>query len=295
MAASLTLHNEERNKNIGLFVTAIVHLLLTLLCFINYFHWQSPPPDPIGGIEIAFGDPDDGGDGEIAESQEEILVDESSSPSENARDNTSSATSKETETKVSSKNNEVADTKSKVLDIEAEVTAAEKKAKSKRAEDALAKQKADEIALEEKRKQEANARKEAEYNEKKKKFSDLLGKGTGSNNTNNNQGDPEGDPDSKVLDKMSKGTGVVGEGLDSRSVVSAPSINENSQKTGKVAVAICINGAGKVISASYTQKGSTTTDAYLVGVAEKAAKKYSFTPSKTEEQCGVIVIEFKVQ
>lgn len=295
MDTSLSLRGEDKNKNIGLIVTAIVHLLLTLFCFFYYFSQKAPVPSPLSGIEIIFGDPEEGGDGEQAQSNEELIVDETATPNKDAIDDNSAATTKETESKSSSKEKEQADTKSKVLLEESIVSAVEKQANKKAAEDAIAKQKADEIAKAEKSKRDAEAKKEAEYNEKKKMFSDLLGKGTGTGNTNNNQGDPDGNPDADVLDKMSKGTGVVGEGLVSRSVVSAPAINENSQKTGKVAVDICINQDGKVLSANYTQKGSTTTDANLVKVAEKAAKKYTFTPSITTKQCGVIVIEFKLK
>ena len=49
--------------------------------------------------------------------------------------------------------------------------------------------------------------------------------------------------------------------------------------------------------AKYQQKGSTTTDASLIAVAEQSALKAKFTddPSADEEQFGTITFNFKVQ
>jgi outer membrane biosynthesis protein TonB len=109
-------------------------------------------------------------------------------------------------------------------------------------------------------------------------------------------GDPLGEPDAAILEGISRGKGKAGGGLDERGVLYEPEIIEHSQKSGKVVVKVCVDNTGKVISAKYTQKGSTTTDRDLVEIAEISAMKYRFTPSTNfEEQCGSITINFLVQ
>ena len=76
---------------------------------------------------------------------------------------------------------------------------------------------------------------------------------------------------------------------------SKPVIIDNSQTTGIVVVDICINAAGKVISAKYTQKGSTSNDKELIEVAEKGVLKYRFSASNVFKQCGSVIIDFKLK
>lgn len=140
------------------------------------------------------------------------------------------------------------------------------------------------------------ARKEAELAEKKAQFGDFLGgEGKGENNTSGNQGDPAGDPNADILTGISKGAGSVGEGLGDRGVLSTPTIQEHSQKTGTVVVRVCIDPSGNVLTARFTQNGSTTTDSELVEAALEGAKKYKFTQAEIEEQCGNVSIDFRVR
>jgi TonB family protein len=88
---------------------------------------------------------------------------------------------------------------------------------------------------------------------------------------------------------------MVGGGLGNRGVKYEPTISDNSQKTGKVVVNVCVDKSGKVISAEYTQKGSTTTDSDLRALAERSARKFVFSESTIEKQCGTITIDFKVR
>ncbi|HAQ38729.1 MAG TPA: hypothetical protein DCX89_07055 [Saprospirales bacterium] len=110
-----------------------------------------------------------------------------------------------------------------------------------------------------------------------------------------NQGDPLGSPGADALRGISKGEGKVGGGLEGRGVMYKPEIIEHSQKSGKVVVQVCIDSKGKVISAKFTQKGSTTTDADLVETAEFAATRYVFAPGEFEKECGTISIQFIVR
>ena len=142
---------------------------------------------------------------------------------------------------------------------------------------------------------EEEANKKAEYEAKKSKYGSLLSGGNGNNDNSGNQGDPDGDPNSKALENLATGSGSIGEGLSDRAVEYKPVIIDNSQTTGTVVVDICINTAGKVISAKYTQKGSTSNDKELIEVAEKGVLKYRFSASNAAKQCGIVVIDFKLK
>jgi hypothetical protein len=125
-------------------------------------------------------------------------------------------------------------------------------------------------------------------------FSNLFKSSSGST-SDMNQGDPLGSPGAEALRGISKGEGKVGGGLEGRGVMYKPEIIEHSQKSGKVVVQVCVDSKGKVVSARYTQRGSTTTDADLVEAAEFAATKYIFSPGDFEKECGTIAIQFIVR
>ena len=121
--------------------------------------------------------------------------------------------------------------------------------------------------------------------------------GTGKGNTRKpgNQGDPNGNPDSDNLSGIRRGSGRVGGNLSGRKVLSQPMISDDSQETGNVVVKVCVDKTGHVVSAIYTQNGSTTSDPNLKAKAIAAAKKFKFDQGELEEQCGTITIEFKVR
>ena len=125
-------------------------------------------------------------------------------------------------------------------------------------------------------------------------FTDAFG-GSGDGNSNSSQGDPKGDPEGSPLEGLISGKGNVGIGLADRGVLYEPEINENSQRVGRIVVRVCVNAQGKVTEASYTQKGSTSTDLSLIKVAEEASRKYVFSSSNLEKQCGNISIDFKLE
>ncbi len=167
---------------------------------------------------------------------------------------------------------------------EAERKAAEAKAKA----EAEAKQKAAEEA-----KRKAEAELAAKKAAARSKFNNLAKSANG--NGAPSKGDPSGHPDATALEGITKGKGKAGNGLGSRGLLFAPVISDSSQQTGRVVVNICVNAQGKVISADFTQKGSTTTDSHLISLAVSNAKKYKFSESSTAEQCGDITIDFKLK
>lgn len=87
-----------------------------------------------------------------------------------------------------------------------------------------------------------------------------------------------------------------GEGIFGRKVIFRPDIKDMTQKNGRIVVKICVNREGRVMNATYTQRGSTITDSELVQLAERSAKKYKFNKDYTapNKQCGKITFIFKL-
>ena len=159
---------------------------------------------------------------------------------------------------------------------------------AKRAAEAEAKRKAEEAAA-----------KAAAAAEAKKKYSGAFGggdgEGKGNTGTAGNQGDPNGDPNSDILTGISVGKGRVGGGLSDRGVRGAPDVTDRSQKTGVVVLYICVNSAGGVESAKYQLGGSTTQDPELIKKSLSNAKRWKFSESSADKQCGTIRYDFKVK
>lgn len=130
------------------------------------------------------------------------------------------------------------------------------------------------------------------------------GSGEGNTKPGGNQGAQWGTPGG---DKNGTGTGTSGTGpgsgdgmsydLKGRTWRQKPLVFDNSQKTGKVVVGIKVDKGGNVVYAKYQQKGSTTTDALLIQLAEQGALKAKFSadPGAEDEQFGTITFIFSVQ
>lgn len=160
----------------------------------------------------------------------------------------------------------------------------------KKKEAAEAKRRADAAAA-------ARAAKEAEADRLKE---EIRGEFNGSDNEAGDtekpghQGDPNGDPNAGDLEGISTGSGMVGGGLGNRGG-NGPGISDKSQAIGRIVVKVCVNSEGRVISAKYTQSGSTTSNSQLRRIAEKNAKKWRFKRAELDSQCGTITYEFKIK
>ncbi|MCC6279845.1 MAG: hypothetical protein IT262_04545, partial [Saprospiraceae bacterium] len=90
-----------------------------------------------------------------------------------------------------------------------------------------------------------------------------------------------------------EGTDVsVGGGLAGRAVVRRRKISASPEKQGKVVIEVCVDNNGKVVSADYTPRGSTTSDSELRALAVSAARAYTFAPSANAKECGRITFSF---
>ncbi|TAK40203.1 MAG: hypothetical protein EPO28_10435 [Saprospiraceae bacterium] len=290
---------EEQNRRKGFIFSVVFHTALIILAALYGFSYQSPPPEP-GGILVNLGIPDVGqGDenapqSEVAPSEapEEVPVEETPPPPSPTK-----ATVKPTPAP-----------KKEVVKTEDPEAAALKKQKeeARRQQELEAKREAEaerqRVATETEAKQKAEAerqRKAAEAQALKDKIAGGLsgsGKGKGNTGKPGNQGDPNGDPNSNVLEGISTGSGVVGGGLGGRGIwKQGPSIKDNSQEQGTVFLDVCVDADGNVISAEYTQKGSTTNNSRLKQLAIQNAKAWKFLKGGLDKQCGTIRYDFKLK
>jgi periplasmic protein TonB len=266
---------QKKNERTGWMISVIVHLLLLMLFFSRILIDNNPPVEE-GGITIALGIPDAG-------MTEDVSLESTNTPS-------SAAPPPSPEPEVTANSNTSVD--------DSPVLAANKKPKPKQAETppSSIKTNADAEAKKRKQQEEAATKEKAAADAKKKQFSDLLKKSNpGNNNNSGSQGQANGDPNASNLDGIAKGSGRIGGGLSGRGVVYEPQFVDRSQKTGKVNLSICVDATGKVSKAEFTQKGSTTSDPYLIDLARRTSLKYKFTASEITSQCGTVSVDFKVQ
>lgn len=290
---TITTPQEENDKKRGMRTSIFVHIGLILLALLPLTRYEDPPPGQ-EGIMVNLGIPDVGqGDENSAEAppqQEEAEVEEDQ-PQEEPQEEVEKSDPVpdpepvekdvvETEDKEA-----IALKKKKEREARKERERKEAEAKKKAAEEAAAKAKAE-------------ADKKAQ--EDAKKFGDGLGlgglgKGKGNTGKDGNQGDPGGDPNSDILTGVSTGSGTVGGGLGSRGRVKSPKVQENSQASGTVVLNVCVDSNGNVISATYTQRGSTTGNSQLKSAAIRNAKSWKFSKGGPDKQCGTITYKFKVK
>ena len=110
------------------------------------------------------------------------------------------------------------------------------------------------------------------------------------------QGKPGGDPNSKNYEGGGRGnSGVaISRGLQGRHFTSLPSFEDEFNENAKVAVNIRVDETGKVISAVYEPRGSTTSDATLKSIANRKAMQIKFNAGE-EETSGTIIFNFKLK
>ncbi len=280
--------NPENDKQRGLLLSLVLHILLFLLALMPYFS-SVKVQKSLPGIMIAFGEPESGASendpttDDISNTNEVNPSGESSSEDKKNAKSIVKDAKKESETKSEKSSIEV-DPVEDIAEVSVNKTTDD-------VDDETSKQAAKQIK--EKAAQEEKDR-QAKYEASKSQFEKLFGSGKGDNHKSGKQGDPEGNPNSDALEGIAKGSLRVSGGLSDRGVLYEPEVQDQSQKYGKVKIKVCVDASGKVIETKYTQRGSTTTDADLINIAKKAASEYRFTPSENEIQCGVITFDFKL-
>ncbi len=313
--ATVITHQEEQDKKKGVATSVMIHIALLVLALLPLISFPDPPPGQ-SGIVVALGEPDRGQGDELPSPPPAEAVEEEAPAEVEEVEEPEPEPVKEVKPKPqpeeSKKVNVDKNSKELALKKAKEKKAREEKLKKQRAEDAKKKAEDDakkKIEAEKKRKAAAAAKKKAEAEAARKaeqarkdaeakKLKDGIagafnsGGGQGNNGTSGSQGDPNGDPSSKVLDGISTGTGKIGGGLENRGG-KGPALRDKSQETGRIVVKVCVDGNGRVTSAKYTQRGSTSSSRNLIKLAESNARKYKFDKGSVDKQCGTITYNFK--
>lgn len=111
------------------------------------------------------------------------------------------------------------------------------------------------------------------------------------------QGKPGGDPNSKNYEG-SGGAGKSGvsisRGLAGRRLTNLPSFEDDFNENAKVAVDIRVDETGKVTSAVYQPRGSTTGNAAMKAIATRKAMQIRLNDTG-EESFGTIVFNFRLK
>jgi len=142
-------------------------------------------------------------------------------------------------------------------------------------------------------------------------FKGVNGSGTGGNEADSykkggnegiaggtgDQGRPGGDPNSKNYEGSGgKGNSgiTISRGLSGRKMVALPSFEDEFDENAKVAVDIKVDETGKVTSAVYQPRGSTTASNAYKSIATRKAMQIKFN-SGAEESMGTIIFNFRVR
>ena len=111
------------------------------------------------------------------------------------------------------------------------------------------------------------------------------------------QGRPGGNPDSKNYEGAG-GRGNAGvsisRGLTGRRITGTPSFEDDFNENAKVAMDVRVDESGKVISAVYQPRGSTTSSGSLTAIAKRKAMQVKFNATG-QESAGTLVFNFKLK
>jgi len=293
---------ERKNSRKGMITSLVIHgLLLLLLIFLTTSLKQ--PDDQIQGVLIDFGNSTTGqGTNPLPkadEMAEDVAPAESTPPPAEAVEATTPSTPEVTE-EVVTQDFEEAPVIESDQPTEAEIAAqqAAEQAAAEQAAQEAAEQAAAEAAAQAAAEAAAQAAAEQEFLDGLNNEWANSGGGDGGDG-NNEPGGDFGDPDG--IDGGGDGSGLgtdgIGHDLGGRKMVKQVQPDDNSQKTGRVAIKVTVDRTGKVISADFSSAGSNTTDTYLVRKAKEAAMKCKFdaNPEAASEQIGRISFNFKVQ
>ena len=110
------------------------------------------------------------------------------------------------------------------------------------------------------------------------------GRPAGNPNSNNHEG-PGGRGNSGV---------IISKGLQGRKITGLPHFEDDFNENAKIAMDITVDASGKVISAVYQPRGSTSSDISLKEIARRKAMQVKFNGGG-EESIGTIVFNFKLK
>ena len=273
--------NKKAKIESGLLTAAIMALLLLMLWYVSV---EAPRETEEEGVEVAFGDNENGGGAEPeavpmpAEPVTQAPPPTPQAPSENdlvVQDDEESlalAKQREEERKRRAEQQElIRKQREEQARLEAERRAEEQR---------LAEERARQAAIEQEKRDKAAA----------------LGRLIGNNQQGaQGSGTTQGASQQGSQNPVGRGSSSDGNNwsLTGRSMKKLPPPSTDFNSEGVVVVGITVDNTGKVISAKHTT-GTTTGDSRLIQLAEAAARQAEFSPSETKMQYGTITYRFRL-
>ena len=260
----MDLSKEHDRK--GLVATVLIHTIILLLMLIWVIgQAEDMIDDPAGGVEVSFGEPDNGGSSNRVET----------TPTETTptpKSNPSPAVTPEDPV--------VTNDQSDAPEVETSPTPQQTNPSTTTN---------DEPAQESSEPSISEAQKALERFKNRKKTGDQ-NQSTGDGKTG-----PKGQPTANTSGKGGKSSGTMGNfkyNLSGFGISSAPSIKNNSQDHGSVTIEVCLDKRGKIKSLRKT--GGTSTSLYLKDLSINAVKQFEFFPigSQAETNCGTITFNY---
>lgn len=271
--------NTKAKIESGLLTAVIMALLFLLLWYVAI---DAPRENEEEGIEVAFGDSEDGGGADPeALPMPAIPVTQAPPPTPQAPSENDMMVQDDEESLALAKQRE-----------EEKKRRAEEEELVRKQREEQARLEAEQLA-EQQRIAEEQARRAAEEQEKRDK-AQALG-GLFGNNQQGAQGSGTTQGASQQGSNNPVGKGTVGGNswsLAGRNIKALPKPSTQFNQEGKVVVNIQVNNAGKVISATVGE-GTTIGDYQTRQIALEAARKAEFTPSENRIQVGTITYTFK--
>lgn len=265
-------HTQERLVG-GIATFVYVMLLLLLLLFLKF--QMAPPPDESEGLMINFGNVEEAAPGADPAMNDQIAEDRQQEQQAQEQQ----AAEEEQQTQDFEETDVVVKEKKK----------AQKKPKQETKKE-VAKPKPEQKPVEKPR--EVN-RKALFPGRTQGSTATSEGTGTGAGNQGNLAGTPEGSHEG-----TGTGTGGNSASLSGRSLVgSLPKPDYSARDQGRVIIEIQVDQQGKVTSAAYRSKGSTTQNSSLVNSALRAAHQARFNVDENADisQSGTITYNFRMQ
>ncbi|MBP5659356.1 MAG: TonB family protein [Paludibacteraceae bacterium] len=273
--------NKKAKIESGLLTLLIMALLFLLLWYV---YIDAPQQTEEEGIEVAFGDSEDGGGSEPeAVPMPAVPVTQAPPPTPQAPSENDLMVQDDEESLALAKQRE------------------EEKKKRAEQEELIRKQREEQARLEaeqraeQQRIAEEQARKAAEEQAKRDNANNLMAGMFGNNQqgaqgSGTTQGAGQQGSDNPVGQGLSGGNNWK---LTGRSMKKLPSPSKDFNSEGVVVVAITVDNTGKVVAARHTE-GTTTSDNKLIQLAEAAARQAEFSESETKMQYGTITYRFKL-
>lgn len=289
----------NKSKKRGLQITVILHVALIIFLFV--FGVKAPDPvfpDP-DGVQINFGDSEDGAGETESNSEEAQSEPEEPTPpvEESVPEEVAESDAAEPVEENVTQDYEDAPSLEEIKRQQERKKKLEEQKKEQERLLAIQQQKERKEREEEERKRQEQAKIDQIKNRAKNAFgrntSPSSGEGDGKGNTN--QGAKNGSEDSQHRKGIGHGNGISFE-LSGRSSVNLSIPKSDIQSEGDVVVEIIVNRNGEVVEARPGVMGTTATDTRLWEIAKKAALKTKFNSSNSapDRQKGKLKYSFKL-